>query len=132
MLNAEFPPASESAHQNDNSSKLAKRARNVALSAVAEQFLDAPELNLEMRAYLLESALPSVVISLEMLILEMERRKFDISTSNVTIFDNAPNKEQLTTSAALKKDLPLDKFDSLNWLGWIFATIYIHLGCSEN
>nr|KAJ3422327.1 EF-hand calcium-binding domain-containing protein 5 [Polyrhizophydium stewartii] len=106
--------------------------RALAIAAIAEQFLDVPEVTLEMRAYLVQTTLPTVVVSLEKLICEIERRNLPLSEGMGTeggdaggdgsVARPAPTDATAGVGSAGTKtlvpqpDKPHERFDALNWL----------------
>ncbi|KAI8929228.1 hypothetical protein BC831DRAFT_6174 [Entophlyctis helioformis] len=106
----------------------ATRIRELAITAIANQFLDVPEVNLEMRAFLVQTTLPTVVLALERLLMEIERR--NVQQPAETEADagrhqsagsrggeagtSAPAAELDTVDVQLDK--PQEKFDAINWL----------------
>ncbi|EGF82528.1 hypothetical protein BATDEDRAFT_86689 [Batrachochytrium dendrobatidis JAM81] len=110
--------------QSTEHQKISELSQNIAISAIAEQFLDVPEVSLEMRAYLVQTTLPTVVLSLEKLIIEVERRKnlecdgIDKSLKNECSrsIELADSQTTLDDATNMQYDLPKDRFDALNWL----------------
>ncbi|KAH6597012.1 hypothetical protein BASA50_004770 [Batrachochytrium salamandrivorans] len=101
---------------------------NIALEALAEQFLNAPEASLEMRAYLVQTTLPTLVLSLEKLIHEIEQRmlitnnpkeaeQVNYSDSKGDFRASISNSETtLNSPSHSQPDMPVERFDALQWL----------------
>lgn len=71
--------------------------QDIAIYSMAQDFLDVSDAGLEFRAYLVESTLPTVVVALDKLLREVERRGL------------------LDGEHVDANDRP--KFDPINWLG---------------
>jgi hypothetical protein len=85
----------------------AEEVREITISSIADQFLDANDMSIETRAYLLKTTLPTVVLGLENLMKEMDKQgipKYAI-------------RSQISPNNLLQPDKPAGIFDALNWLG---------------
>jgi len=83
---------------------------NLSIQILAQEFLTNDNVDLETRAYLLESVFPILCVSLEKLLIEIDRRK-------IIEMDEKPSEFIVERSHnAIPKDVP---FDSINWLGMI-------------
>ncbi|KAL7752608.1 hypothetical protein RI367_002142 [Sorochytrium milnesiophthora] len=83
-------------------------ARSISIDTVAHEFLSMPNLDasVEQRAYLVESTLPTVILALEKLLIEVSRG-----------VDDPARVEDARKSFHLQPDnIPLT-FDPINWLG---------------
>lgn len=87
--------------------------RSLAINHIADEFLNVDEKNIETRTYMMKSTLPTVVIALENLLKEMQKRNlaFDSIKSNIDVMNE------------LEIDKPCASFDSLNFLGHFELTI---------
>jgi hypothetical protein len=80
---------------------------NLSIQILAQEFLTNDNVDLETRAYLLESVFPILCVSLEKLLIEIDRRK-------IIEMDEKPSEFIVERSHnAIPKDVP---FDSINWL----------------
>ncbi|OUM60337.1 hypothetical protein PIROE2DRAFT_13920, partial [Piromyces sp. E2] len=80
---------------------------NLSVQVLAQEFLSNDYVDLETRAYLLESVFPILCISLEKLLMEIDRRK---------IIEKGEKPSEFVverTHNAVPRDVP---FDSINWL----------------
>jgi len=80
---------------------------NLSVQILAQEFLINENVDLETRAYLLESVFPLLCVSIEKLLVEIDRRK-------IIEMDEKPSEFIVERSHnAIPKDVP---FDSINWL----------------
>ncbi|ORX38108.1 hypothetical protein BCR36DRAFT_340228 [Piromyces finnis] len=80
---------------------------NLSVQVLAQEFLTNEKVDLETRAYLLESVFPILCVSLEKLLMEIDRRK---------IIENDEKPSEFVVERdhnAIPRDVP---FDSINWL----------------
>jgi len=81
---------------------------NLSVQVLAQEFLTNDNVDLETRAYLLESVFPILCVSLEKLLMEIDRRK-------IIEREEEPSEFVVErTHNAIPRDVP---FDSINWLG---------------
>lgn len=81
---------------------------NLSVQILAQEFLTNENVDVETRAYLLESVFPVLCVSLEKLLIEIDRRK-------IIERDEKPTEFVVErTHNAIPRDVP---FDSINWLG---------------
>ncbi|KAJ3162811.1 EF-hand calcium-binding domain-containing protein 5 [Geranomyces michiganensis] len=116
-LPLEFTAAIDLQRLSHPRTSLDSEIRNAALTALADDFLAVPDMDLDMRAYMVETALPTLLFALEKLLREVERRQLVGGPED-------PQKEeggQELAKAAdngleAQSDKPQDQFDSINWL----------------
>ncbi|KAJ3371792.1 hypothetical protein HDU91_004937 [Kappamyces sp. JEL0680] len=80
--------------------------RKAAVKRIADEFLAVDELSIESRSYLVKTTLPSVVVALEQLIQEMKTHDIPLNG----------RVEVLKSLDQTRKEPPVRKFDSINWL----------------
>ncbi|KAJ3177710.1 EF-hand calcium-binding domain-containing protein 5 [Geranomyces variabilis] len=116
-LPLEFTAAIDLQRLSQPRTSLDSEIRNAALSALADDFLAVPDMDLEMRAYMLETALPTLLFALEKLLREVERRKLVGGSEDP---ERQGGGQQLAKAAddglEPQNDKPKDQFDSINWL----------------
>ncbi|KAI8821360.1 uncharacterized protein EV422DRAFT_496010 [Fimicolochytrium jonesii] len=104
-------------------SLLDSQIRDTAIKALANDFLNVPEIDLELRAYIVETTLPTLIIGLEKLLKEVERR--DLVGNEDPQPSSKPSRWEIDDPNAaaeaaeetnVEVDKPRDQFDSINWL----------------
>ncbi|KAI8847123.1 hypothetical protein BC829DRAFT_397252 [Chytridium lagenaria] len=90
----------------ERSSPLDSEVRDLAVATLTNDFLNVADLSLDLRAYLVETTLPSAVLALEKLIREVERRRLLEDDAQLTPAGGTP-----------QPDKPLETtFNPINWL----------------
>ncbi|KAI8589353.1 hypothetical protein BDZ88DRAFT_489077 [Geranomyces variabilis] len=116
-LPLEFTSAMDLQRLSHPRTSLDSEIRNAALSALADDFLAVPDMDLSMRAYMLETALPTLLFALEKLLREVERRKLVGGAEDA---EKQEGGQELAKAAddglEPQNDKPKDQFDSINWL----------------
>lgn len=83
--------------------------REFAIQSLANDFLDVSDGNLDFRAYLVETTLPTVIIAMEKLLENVEKRNDIINSMTEVSSSSSPGSNSLSSSKS--------SFDPLNWLG---------------
>jgi hypothetical protein len=92
-------------------------ARDIALSLLADDFLEGSNFTIETRMYIIEKVLPTIVLALEGLLTEVQRKELLDETGGLKFATRVNQKRDL----GLEKDQPESKFDSVNWLGMLLG-----------
>ena len=100
----------------ENESRI-QSVRDMISKMLANEFLNTPEISLELRAYTLENVIPTLAIAIEKLILQVEEKGIDQDGQLIV------KKESKDESKDPKPD-----FDPLNWLGKIFIVMSQYAG----
>ncbi|KAI9014654.1 hypothetical protein BC832DRAFT_546037 [Gaertneriomyces semiglobifer] len=120
-----FTELLDAARQVRPATKLDNEVQEIAIRALAHDFLNVPDLSLDLRAYMVETTLPTLIFALEKLLREVEKKHLlgdgsDSGGSTLPASRNAPT-EKLTdqglgTGLATQLDKPVEQFDCINWL----------------
>ncbi|KAJ3214781.1 EF-hand calcium-binding domain-containing protein 5 [Dinochytrium kinnereticum] len=100
----------------DRASSLDSDVRDMAVAALTNDFLTVSDLSLDLRAYLVETTLPTAVLALEKLIKEVERRRLLEDGAKLTPAGGVALAAEDTTLEP-QPDKPLETtFNPINWL----------------
>lgn len=94
-------------------------ARDIALSLLADDFLEGSNFTIETRMYVIDHVLPTIVLALEGLLTEVQRNDLVDETGGLKINQKVDKKREL----GIEKDKPESKFNSVNWLGRLRSKI---------
>ncbi|KAJ3186487.1 EF-hand calcium-binding domain-containing protein 5 [Gaertneriomyces sp. JEL0708] len=124
-MSMDFTELLDAARQVRPATKLDNEVQEIAIRALAHDFLNVPDLSLDLRAYMVETTLPTLIFALEKLLREVEKKHLlgdgsDSGGSTLPASRNAPT-EKLTdqgigTGLATQLDKPVEQFDCINWL----------------
>ncbi|KAI8915257.1 hypothetical protein DFJ77DRAFT_461843 [Powellomyces hirtus] len=128
----EFTKAIDHRRLTQPRTALDSEIHDAAIKALAAEFLNVPDLDLELRAYMVETTLPTLIFALEKLLREAEKRSLverdgaGGGGKDPSVVELKPSREMFggkdgaTAPAAdglpPQPDKPQDQFDSINWL----------------
>ncbi|KAJ3417345.1 EF-hand calcium-binding domain-containing protein 5 [Chytridiales sp. JEL 0842] len=101
--------------------KIDRDIKEMAVAAIAKDFLNTSEMSLEVRAYLVETTLPTIVMALERLLKEVDRRKLvemmERREPLQKVMSTLAPAAESGSSLEPQTDKPADDtFDPINWL----------------
>lgn len=123
--NTDFTHAIDLRRDERQRSLLDTEITSVAIKTLANEFLNVPGLDLDLRAWIVDTTLPTVLIALEKLLRQVEKKHLVGTRAGKEGDETAPHarssNEHAIPSAAeglpQEPDKPIERFDSINWLG---------------
>ncbi|KAJ3023323.1 EF-hand calcium-binding domain-containing protein 5 [Thoreauomyces humboldtii] len=120
----EFTKAIDRQRDTQPRSILDAELRDAATRALATNFLNVPDLDLDVRAYMVETTLPTLIYALEKLLREVERRNLiptetgELKPSRETFAGGRTADAAPAADGAIvdQPDKPVEQFDAINWL----------------